>query len=146
MSDSFPLAGYPLNGNVGVLAMAEIELVGDFVPHSWWRFIKNAKGRSDPSAIWVLARLVACYMPFQVDPLSWHALPGRKPAPGIYRIEFGDIGEYLRLSARQVRKALGLLQEHGLLRLHSKGRHGLHVEMGWERIISISFSTDGEVL
>ena len=146
MSNNSSLKGYPLNGNEGVLAVSRLELVGDFTPHSWCHVIKTAKGRSAPYAIAMLSRLVSDHMPFQLDPFTYEASPGPKPAPGeSFRVDYENLHEWLRISPRQARKELRLLELLGLLRLQVKG-HGFYVELVWEQIIAISASPGAEVL
>jgi glutaredoxin len=101
-----------------VLAIGKIDFRGNIIPHEWYNHIKTPSGRTDLSAITILAEIIYWYRPVdELDEKTGKPLPLRKKfssdmfqsSLSYYQTKFG-------LTKKQVRNALDNLESKGLIK------------------------------
>ena len=99
--------------------MNEIPFQGNIVPHSWYDYIKDSRGKPDLIAIVLLSDIVYWYRPHIIrDETSGRILGLQKKfAADKLQRSYGSFAKQFGLSKFQVRRALRYLESTGVISL-----------------------------
>ncbi len=107
-------------GNPIVDAIGKLNITGNVIPESWYKTIKNSKGKTSPLAIILLADIVYWYRPTEIRDEFTQDVTYVKKFDDKYYLQrsYSQINERFNISTKQARDALIVLEELGVVKRH----------------------------
>lgn len=107
-----------MTGNAVVDAVGKMNFSGNIIPHVWFQTIVGDNGKPSMTACMLLSDIVYWYRPSEIrDQESGKFMEYRKKIRGdLLQRSYEDLGEVFNLTKRQVKSAIVLLEDLGVIK------------------------------
>lgn len=141
-------------GNAKVDAIAQMNIVGNVVPHTWYHKLKRESGKPYMTAIVILADILYWYRPIEVIDPNTNMVIGykKKFSSDLLMRTYSQLADMFGISKREATMAIIYLEKHGLVKRvfreiktdYAVLSNVLYLDINPEKIKELTYGADEE--